>query len=190
MEFKSLVKKARTYRRFTKEAISSEILHEFVEIASNCPSARNKQPTRYILVNSDEQNKKVDECISFSALNYEKRLEFPNMHATAYIILCSDKNIGIFPTMDLGIIAQTIQLAAAEKGIGTCMVGAFNKEKLAAVYPKIETMDYEPYLILAFGYPDDTIHIMPRDESKDPYWRENNEHYVQKNSADENILKF
>ncbi len=188
MDLKDLVTKARTYRRFTSEKISNEILNEFVEIASHCPSARNQQPTRYILVNTEENIQLVDEAINLSGLNYEARKEFANMHPTAYIILCSQKSIGLFQTMDIGIIAQTIQLAAAEKNIGTCMIGAYNKVKVADSFPIIEDSNLDSYLILAFGYPDDTIEIVPADPSKNGYWRENNTHYVQKNSASQNIL--
>ncbi len=188
MELKNLVSKARTYRRFTSEKISDEILNNFIEIASHCPSARNQQPTRYILVNTKENVQVVDEVINLSGLNYEARKEFSNMHPTAYIILCSQKDIGLFQTMDIGIIAQTIQLAAAEKNIGTCMIGAFNKVKLADSFPIIEESNLDSYLILAFGYPDDTIEIVPTDSTKTGYWRENNIHYVQKNSASQNIL--
>ncbi len=189
MKFTDLVKEARTVRRFTKEEISLETLSHFVELASTTPSARNSQLARYIVVHSEENVEKMDKCINLSGFNYEKRQEEARMHPRAYIIICSEPNIGFFPTIDLGIIAQTMQLAAAEKGIGTCMIGAFNKVKLLTSFGEImEEAKLEPYLVMAFGYRDEKVVIVPEDKEKPVYWRDEEHHYVQKNSPETNTL--
>lgn len=189
MDFATLVKKARTHRCFKNEKIALEDVKSFVEIASQCPSARNTQGTRYVIVHSEEKCRELDKCINLRGLNYEKRQEIPNMHPTAYIVLCATPNVPFFPTVDLGIIAQTIQLAAAEKNIATCIIGAFNKVKANKVLDTIlEENNLEPYLILALGYPDEKVHLMPHDLEKAPYWREADEHYVQKNSPEFNTI--
>ncbi len=189
MNFTDLVSKARTTRRYTKKDISLEILSHFVNLASLTPSARNAQLARYIIVHTEENIEKMDKCINLSGLNYEKRLSEERMHPRGYIIICSEANLGFFATVDLGIIAQTMQIAAIEQGIGTCMVGAFNKVKLLTYFGELmEEARLEPYLVMAFGYPDEEVVIMPEDKEKPVYWRDEKKHYVQKNSPETNTL--
>ena len=194
MNFLNLVKKARTIRRYTQEKIPFEILKYLLEVASFSPSAKNLQLTRSILIHSDEYCRKVDECITLSGSNFERRKDEPRMHPTAYIILCSTPNVPFFQGMDIGIIAQNIQLAACEKNIGTCMIGVFNKSKLNKIIGSLlEETNLEAYLVLAFGYPDEEVHIMSnknenKSGSEKTYWRDEKNHYVIKNSQDENTL--
>ncbi len=189
MNFLDLVKKARTIRRYKKDDVSSEFLSSLIEIASITPSAKNEQPARYIIVQNKENCEKVNECIMLSGLNYEKRQELPRMHPNAYIIICSTPNLSFFPTIDLGVIAQSMQLAAAEQNVGTCMIGAFNKAKLVNSFSEIfDECKLEPYLIMAFGYPDEIVHIMPENPEKTAYWRDDENHYVPKNTAKTNTI--
>ncbi len=188
MNFKTLMTQARTYRRFKKESLSDEVIKEFIEIASLSPSARNGQILRYITVNTEEFNDKMNKSIFMATLDYEKRQEFPNMQPMAYIILCAPKELSFFQTLDIGIAAQSIQLAAAEKNIGACMIGMFNKDKVKETFPILEEQKLEPYLVIALGFRDDSVKIVPRDETKGNYWREDDVHCVPKNTAEFNTL--
>jgi len=54
---KELVKKARSYRRFYQnEQISEKILRELIDLARLGGSAINKQPLKYMIVNTPETN--------------------------------------------------------------------------------------------------------------------------------------
>ncbi|HAN44682.1 MAG TPA: nitroreductase, partial [Ruminococcaceae bacterium] len=110
---------------------------------------------------------------------------------TAYIIICADKNIA--PNverfnMDVGIAAQTIMLAAAEKGLGGCMIGNYSKEALSDALKLPENIC--PALILALGKPNEQIILEDAKNEKDiGYYRdENNIHHVPKRTLDELII--
>ena len=77
---------------------------------------------------------------------------------TAFIIICQDRSISDSPTMfqrDIGIAAQTILLAATEKGLGGCMIGSFEKGALKELLQL--PAQIEPMLALAIGKPDETV---------------------------------
>ena len=61
------------------------------------------------------------------------KLPHPGMCPTGFIIICQDLNLGAsIPRYqkDVGIVAQTMLLAAAEKGLGGCMIGNYNADSV------------------------------------------------------------
>ena len=89
----------------------------------------------------------------------------------------------------MGICAQTILLRATEMGLGGCMIGNFNPEKVR------ETLELEerfrPVLIIALGKPDETVVLteLKPGESYNYYRDENDVHYVPKRPLEELIIK-
>ena len=72
--------------------------------------------------------------ISFATKLAELKLPYPGTEPMAYIIFCQDEDINKSETgflKDVGIAAQSITLAAAEMGLGACMMGYFAPDKLA-----------------------------------------------------------
>lgn len=115
----------------------------------------------------------------------------PGHRPTAYIVICTDKTIG--PNVerfraDVGIVAQTIMLAAVEKGLGGCMIGNYNKEDLAAALHLPENL--YPSLILAIGKPDETITLTELEKGGDTkYYRVDGKHYVPKRKLEDIVLE-
>jgi nitroreductase len=89
---------------------------------------------------------------------------------------------------DHGIAAQSILLGAVEKGLGGCMIGAIDRDKLRAALKLPE--QYEILLVLALGKP--TEHVVIDSVGKDgsiKYWRDaQGVHHVPKRALDDIIL--
>ncbi len=187
--FKELVMKNRSYRRFdASEKVSEEQLRYLVGLACKVPSGGNQQPLKYIISVEPGRNQQICDCLAWaSALkdwNGPKRDERP----TGYIIILNDKEIMRQSGCDHGIAAQTIMLGAVEMGLGGCMMGAVNRERLREDLNIPE--QYDVLLVLAIGKPAETVLIEPMPENGDvKYWRDEvGHHHVPKRDVDDVIV--
>ena len=113
----------------------------------------------------------------------EKHLPYPGKRPTAFIVICQNTNwepdVGRFQK-DIGIVAQTMLLAATQAGLGGIMIGNFSPPKLAAALSLPEHLT--PVLIVAFGKPDEEV-ILTEAAPGEPlnYYRDAADvHYVPK----------
>ena len=156
---KDLVLKNRSYRGFDESVrISRETLEGFVDCARLCPSSVNKQPLKYFLAWEPEEE---DKGIDENLNRYQK---------------------------DVGIVAQTMLLAAVEQGLGGCMIGNFQAGEVMEVLGLPE--EIRPLLIVAFGKPAEEIHLVdvPEDGNTNYYRDENDVHYVPKRTLADELL--
>lgn len=182
--FKDLVKKSRSYRgydesyRFTKEE-----LEDFVDCARYAPSSVNAQPFRYYLAWEKGEVDKIQKMTKWARALPELELPHPGKCPTGFIVICQDLKIG--PSLaryqkDVGIVAQTILLAATEKGLGGCMIGNYGAETVQEGLSLDENL--VPVLIVALGKPDEKVVIteLEEGESTDYYRDLCDVHYVPK----------
>lgn len=188
---KELLLKNRSYRRFDESfEIKSEELRELVELARLTPSSVNWQPLRFVLVNDNETNAKVFENVAWAGLLKDWKGPEEGERPTAYVIILTDTTVAKNMKTDVGIVAQTMMLGAAEKGLGGCMIGSVNRENVARLLA-VDTERYTIDLVLALGKPVETVKIvdLPENGCTNYYRDENGVHYVPKRSVDELIIK-
>ena len=187
--FKDLVLKCRSYRRFYQDvAVENKTLRELVDLARNSASATNRQPLKYILSCSRENN-----ALIFSTLHWAGTLKtWPGPsegeRPAGYIVILGDKEISANFSLDPGIAAQTILLGAVEKGLGGCMLGAVEREQLRQLLKIPEK--YEISLVIALGKPKEKVILetMKPTDSFD-YWRDKDEgHHVPKRKLNDIIV--
>lgn len=186
---RELILKNRSYRRFYQDkTIEINTLTELVDLARLSPSGRNVQALKYVLSNKAEENSKIFEHIYWAG--YYKDWDGPEEgeKPSAYIVLVKDNSLGMSMAQDQGIAVQSILLGAVEKGLGGCIIGNIDKEKLSKKLNLDEK--YEIALVLALGYPKEEVVIEEINESGDfKYWRDEKEvHHVPKRTLDEVIL--
>ena len=126
---KDLVLKNRSYRGFDESVrISRETLEGFVDCARLCPSSVNKQPLKYFLAWEPEEVEKVQGLTKWARALPEMVLPHPGKRPTGFVVICQDKgideNLNRYQK-DVGIVSQTMLLAAVEQGLGGCMIGNF-----------------------------------------------------------------
>lgn len=193
MNFSELVKKARTYRRFDADKkIDQKLLESLIDIVRNVPSPANIQPLRYCIVTDESVCAKIISQLSWAAYltdwNCPKKNEVP----TGYIVILRDINFPKIQNYDEGIALQTIQLAAAEKNLGSCCFGSFKKEEMKILLQLSE--NYEVSLVIALGYPSETVILedvsTTDDALKHKYYRDSSDfHHVPKRTLDEVLIK-
>jgi len=186
---KDIVTASRSYRRFDNGvAIPMRTLEELVELARLCPSAANRQPLRFILCTAPADNEAVFGCLKWAAYLKDWDGPAPSERPTAYIIVVNTAKDWDMARIDLGIMAQTMLLGAVENGLGGCMLGAIDRDRLRAhlgLAPELEIS-----LVLALGKPVEDVQVVdvPADGSI-RYWRdEAGVHYVPKRKVEDLIL--
>lgn len=190
MLFAELVRKTRSYRRFDeKTPIGLATLRELVDIARITASAANAQPLKYILCADPEMNAKLFAHLRWAGALPEWGGPKEGERPTGYIIILTDTTIRKTPGHDAGIAAQTIMLAATERGFGGCMLGAIDRPEIAKLFNIPER--YEITLVLALGKPIEKVVLVPVGPDGDTrYYRDAEQtHYVPKRSLEEIILQ-
>ena len=192
MMIKELLKKSRSYRGYDESRrISKDELLEFVDCARFAPSSVNRQPLRYDLV---YEKSEVD---AFLPLTHwarglpDLKLPHPGKAPTAYIVICQetewDADVHRY-LKDVGIVAQTMLLAATENGLGGIMIGNFVPSQVSELRKLPDHL--VPLLIVAFGKPDETIILTEIENGESvKYYRDDlDRHYVPKRKLKDIII--
>lgn len=190
MSLEELIYKTRSYRRFDESVrIEYNTLKRLVGLARLSASGANRQPLKYMIINSPGDCSKVFPSVVWAAYLKDWEGPGPGERPSAYIIILGDKSVFEIFGVDHGIAAQSIMLGATEAGLGGCMIASIKEELLRNVMKIPE--QFEILLILALGKPVENVII---DEIKDNdvrYWRDPEQnHHVPKRSLDELIVKF
>ena len=176
----------RSYRRFYQEtAIGLATLREFVNLARLSPSAANRQALKFVLSSDPAKNAVIYPFIRID--NNPPEGERPS----DYVIILEDMEIRMAMPADYGIAAQTIHLAAVEKGFGGCMIGALDREGLRKALAIPER--YNVLLLLALGKPIETGQIIETQVEGGPtrqWWDDDRVRHVPKRPLDDIILEL
>ncbi|MCK5174079.1 MAG: nitroreductase family protein [Planctomycetes bacterium] len=159
MDFLGLAAKRCSVRGYLDRAVEREKIERCLEAARLAPSACNSQPWKFVVIDAPELRGKV------AKLTFGPVLSFNHFSMTApvLVLLIAERpkliaKIGgkvkrkNFTQMDIAIAAEHFCLAAAEQGLGTCIMGWFD-EKAAKNLLKIPPKK-RIELIITAGYPD------------------------------------
>jgi len=186
---KDLVRTNRSYRRFYQDhAIDERTLTELVDLARLAASGHNLQPFKYILSWQPERNALIFRYLTWAA--YLKDWPGPpeGERPSAYVVMLGDTEIRKSFTFDQGIAAENILLGAREKGLGGCIIGAVEREKLREA---LEIPDrFEILIVLALGKPKEKVVLEVLEPDGDvKYWRDSEGvHHVPKRRLEDIII--
>lgn len=153
MDFLELTKKRYSVRSYTSQEVEKEKLDYILECARYAPSAVNKQPWQFIVIQSELQKKSC------------KRFTLPNgLWKPPYIIVCANDSVAWtrqydnknHADIDAAITTEHICLAAAEQGLGTCWVCNFDIDECK--HSLGLSANIHPVAIIPIGYPADSKH--------------------------------
>ena len=159
MELQDCVRNRRSIRRFTGQTVPQQVLEELVETAGWAPSWKNTQISRYIAVRNPAMRREI--ARRFAQFNAPIIESCDVLIAQTFVkARCGYERDGTFSTdreegwqyYDCGIAAQTFCLAAHDRGLGTVILGIFDRpglEEYLQVPPEQELM-----ALIALGYPD------------------------------------
>ena len=181
-----LLRANRSYRGYDASfEVREDQLRRIIEVATLCPSARNQQVLRFRPVLKAEADKVLPHIRLGGALP-DLHLPFAGTEPNAFVVICSTVEESKYVDIDLGIVAQSMLLQAAEIGLGGICIGAFDHEPVRENL----ALKYNPVLVMAIGRPAEHIELRECCEGDSlTYYREGGIHYVPKISIDDLILK-
>jgi nitroreductase len=156
-KFLDLISNRQSVRKYSNQLIEDKKLARCLDAARLAPSASNSQPWTFVAVTDKDLKEKV------AAETYDKVLNFNRFVSEAPVILVfvvekpkiitragaylKNKE---YPLIDIGIAAEHFCLQATEEGLGTCMIGWFNEQKIKVLLniPEKKTIG----LLISVGY--------------------------------------
>lgn len=190
--FLDLVKQARSHRGFRQDRkVTLQELEHLVECARFTPAARNDQVLKYYLAEKPETVAAIQPLTKWAGALAELHLPRKGAEPVAYIVICLDGSLAENPApyqRDVGIVAQTMLLAAAEMGLNGCMIGSFAAGELREKLGLPEAI--KPQLLLALGEGMDRIVMTDvGEDGSTTYYRDAEDtHYVPKRTLEQLIL--
>ncbi|MBT8046136.1 MAG: nitroreductase family protein [Pontiella sp.] len=155
--FMSLVQQRTSCRAYEPKPLPREYLELMLEAARLAPSACNKQPWRFAVVEDEAMRMRlVDEAFLAGipmkwAINAGAIIAL-GMEKSAITHKIAPKISGVdYPLLDLGIAGEHLVLQAEELGLGTCWIGWIKPKKVRAIvdWPK----GIEPVGLITVGWP-------------------------------------
>ncbi len=157
--FLELADRRRSVRRYAARPIEADKIRRCLEAARLAPSACNSQPWMFIVIDNPELKDQVAAATGGGVLplNHFTRqapvlvavlAEQPNLSSRAGAIVKTKP----FPLMDAAIATEHFCLQAAEEGLGTCILGWFDEDRVRSLLNVPATS--RPLLILTLGYSD------------------------------------
>lgn len=154
----TLIEERQSDRKYDPDyVIDKETLQRIAEAGRLSPSACNAQPWHFVIVTDTERKKCIAKALASPLVG--------NMNgfakdASAFIVIVQEKvnltsKLGTwikgtsFPQYDIGIAAGFITLAAEHEGLGSCIMGWLDKDKVRSLLniPK----NKEIPLVIALG---------------------------------------
>jgi len=161
----------RTIRKYAQKDVPEEVLSRCVDAARLSPSGANRQPLKYVIVDDQKLLTEVFSTSSWAGYlpDYQpSEEEMPR----AYVVILLDKNIRKNPGHDAGIAAMSISMVAYDEGLGSCILGAVDREKLKKILNVPNSLDI--VLVVALGYPAENPVVDKIKDEDIKYWLDEN----------------
>ena len=166
MIYESIIKR-RTIRKFTQRPVSPEVLNKCVDAARLSPSAMNRQPLKYIIVNDPQLLLSV-----FNTLTWARSIpgykHTPHEVPKAFIVILLDTEISKQAGNDPGIAAMSISMVAYEAGLGSCILGSVDRPRLQEILMIPDHLQI--LLVVALGYPKEESKAVKLKDGDTKYW--------------------
>jgi nitroreductase len=156
--FLELAENRQSDRTYQDCPVEKAKIDRILAAARLAPSACNGQPWKVIVVDDPALKDQMADAISNKALN----MNHFSKQAPVHLVIVEEltnftSRIGgwikgkHFPHIDLGILASHITLAAADEGLGSCIVGWLNEDEIRRILhiPARKRV----VLLITIGYP-------------------------------------
>lgn len=199
MEVLEAIQARRSIRKFRPDLIPDKFILELLEAGRLAPSGTNLQPTRYVVIKSEEAKSKLKECtplpfvgsapvviaccIDMQSITTTGDRMKELREAQAFLGTPLEKDIKVYNkgnmdnasikaylSLNAAIAIDHITLRAVELGLGSCWVMMFDKEKVKNLLGIDER--YEIIALLPIGYSDQCPPQRPRLEIKEVLLKE------------------
>lgn len=180
----------RTIRKFKQDPLKTEDIMKIIDCGRMSAFGANMQPLKYAVIEGKEKTDKIYPLTKWAG--YISGWEpSESERPPVYIAVLTDTKIkpADKTEVDCGAAVTSMMLEAQELGIGSCWLGAINREEIKNVLG-IDDRFHVSYL-LALGYPaqkGETFDI--KDNDIHYYFDEQGNVHVPKRTMDEVVVKL
>lgn len=147
METLQAIINRRSTRKFKEENIEQEKLLEIAKAGAYAPSAKNKHPIKFLIIDNKEITEKIGELFKQDNMT-------PHYYSAPAMVLLYSDEFSETALLDCGATMQTMALRAYDLGIGSCWIRTSgHQSKLVKEFLKL---DPNTFLMdtLILGYDD------------------------------------
>lgn len=193
MNLQNLLEWRRSYRKFDESRlISKNDIDEILNSIKFASCANNRQYLRFISVENKDKVLEIFDNTKWAAslpnnIGRPKEGERP----VYFIAILSDEDKKLrFNGIDEGLVISNLTLTAAEKGIGSCIIGSVNDKKMREILNYKD--NYSCEVVIAFGYPKvkSTIKEIDLEEDQSYYLDEDGNYIVPKYKKDDIVRRI
>lgn len=193
MNLQNLLEWRRSYRKFDEtRLISKNDIDEILNSIKFASCANNRQYLRFISVENKDKVLEIFDNTKWAAslpnnIGRPKEGERP----VYFIAILSDEAKKLrFNGIDEGLVISNLTLVAAEKGIGSCIIGSVNDKKMREILNYDN--NYSCEVVIAFGYPKvkSTIKKINLEEDQSYYLDEDGNYIVPKYKKDDIVRRI
>ena len=138
MTVSELIRTKRAVRQFTDEPLSEEAIRSILHAGRRAQSSKNTQPWHFIAIRDRETLRQLAQCGKYAG----------HLAGAPFAIALVASTAEGF---DLGQAAASMQLAAWDLGIGSCIASTWEPEKAKAILEVPQDLHFD--VAISFGYP-------------------------------------
>ena len=154
MEFKELIAKRRSVRKFTDREVPREVVDRILAEALTAPSSRNSRSTRFLVVDRHDLIARMAGMRDYGSAFMEG--------APLAVVVCADltRNPGAsgdWWVMDASAASENLLLAAHALGLGAVWTGVYPRDERVEAVRRVLGLpaDVVPLNLIPGGYPAD-----------------------------------
>ena len=141
----------RSIRRYQDRSVPQAMLDQILDAAMQAPSAVNKQPWHFVVIDDQDLLKKVPTVHSHARMA---------VGAPAAILVCGDPELAHSPSylpQDCAAATENILLAAHALGLGAVWCGVYSQGEREAGFSELLGIPdgVRPFSLVVLGYPDE-----------------------------------
>lgn len=164
MEFKELIAKRRSIRKFTDRPVPREVVDRILHEALSAPSARNTRTTRFVVVDDPALVARMAEMRDYGSAFLKG--------APLAVVVLGDTSPSDLWRENAAIAATVLQLACVDEGLASCWVHINGRPRRKDIPDGETAADYlrtflplpdgcQPLCAIALGYSDFTPAPLP-----------------------------
>ncbi|HET6991983.1 MAG TPA: nitroreductase [Bacteroidia bacterium] len=182
-----IIYKRRAVRKFKDKPVERNLIEQVIDAGRMAPSAINRQPWKFYILTKKETIKAFSKEIAKSAAKgiiktgvkgiaktFKDSIHMPHginfllaedpiFHGAPVVIFITAPKENEWASLDVGMCAQNMMLAAEEMGLSTCPVGLGKFVEETKNFSKLRVPQSEEVLLaVILGYGDETPEVHER----------------------------
>jgi nitroreductase len=158
MDVRDAVLERRSVRSYADRPLSRETIETVLDSVRKAPSASNRQDWHFVVADDEETIEALYEAAQQQEFVLEAGAVIAGVATDPETEMTCGMRAGV---VDVSIALDHLMLRAAEEGLGTCWLGAFDQDESREVLGIPD--DEEIVALMTIGYPESDLRTVDKD---------------------------